>query len=593
MANDSRTAVDPDFPVEAGQIAEHFHDRDRQLADREAQLTAARADFRRERTAELERLTAAREEIERLNKQTESLNREAAHNRDRTRKLAVRYARRLRHKWSAAKAEIESQKKALEQARSQVVSETTRLQALRNEFHQHAAEEQQRQREAWAELENQHKRLAAERAETQELMARREAAMAARTAELAHREKNVGTMKSRLELETSALRQEAAGLETRAAHARSVIEEMERKREELRAELLAAAPKPEEKPQGPFVVALDRRADRDLTQWTAELEAQDRQLAQEKTNLIKLKTSLLQESVRIADERKVLAEQFALLSAARAEWQDVEARTVSELEDFARKLRLQEEDLMAREQCVASSATRRLEESQDLEQLRATLGTWQAKLTQVSQLWHTERERREHNLTLREKVHSLREAALQDTLDRWERSREEDRERLRVELQLWADDRLRMAKAAEKLDQQARAALDEIARHAARALASEDLLAETSGEGKGTTRRLQVLTKRWEKVFDRKLKDIDERRKSLAAEMARVTERYEDVHRSLKELATREDALTRRGAKMDMELSRVVISRLPQPEDALPLAEEVEETPAPVLLPFAFHSRAA
>lgn len=343
-----------DFSAEEAQLAEHFEARDRELAKRGERLQKL--------------LAAARQEREQL---------------------------------AVERAESETLKLAVEQSRSQFAEEVARFNALRSEFLAAAAEGKERLRDAWAEFESHRQRVAAERAELREFHTKQEAAQAARAADLVQREKAVANLKARLETETTALRLETAGLEARAVHARAIVEELERKRDALRAELLAAAPKPESEAADQRV-ALDRRADRDLVKWVAELDDQDRRLTQEKANLARLKTSLEWEATSLADQRKVLAEQFAMLAAARSDWQDAEGRTVAEMEELARGLRLREEELAAREERWAQIESLRKAESHDLEQLRARLEAWQTKLATVSDLWHAERERRERELAERE-----------------------------------------------------------------------------------------------------------------------------------------------------------------------------------------------
>ncbi|HEY3788307.1 MAG TPA: hypothetical protein VGL71_05595, partial [Urbifossiella sp.] len=521
--------VDADIPIEAAQIAEHFHAREEQLAEHERQLIAARAEFRKERDAEREKLAAERTEIDRLQREAQTLHREAGRERDRTRRLAVRYARRVRHKWADVRVELETQQKAIDEARGQFSAEIARFNHLQSEFQLAAAEEKERQREAWAELETHRKRMVAEWTETNSLFAKQETALAARSAEVAQREQVVAGTKARLDKETAGLRQEAAGLEARAAHSRGIVEELEKKRDELRSELLALVPKPAVEPPGEFSVALDRRGDRDLTQWAAELDAQDQRIVQEKANLARLKESLDRETTTLADQRKVLAEQYAMLSAARSDWQNVEARTVMEMEELARALRHKEEEVAARDERLVKADARRREEAHDLWRQRLRLEAWQSKLTMVSRVWHVERERREGELTVQAKTLSIREATLREMFERWEQAREEERERLQTELQLWADDRLRMAKAAEEFDRRGNEMLGELATHAARAMAAEDLLAETTGKGKGVTRRFQVLRKRWDRVFAKKLAEADGRRAAVAADLAQLDDRYRDV----------------------------------------------------------------
>ena len=594
--------------------------------DHDEQLTSARAAFRTERDAERAKLASERVEVDRLQREAQTFHSEATRNRDRTKRLAVRYARRVRQQWTDVRTELEAKQNALDEARGQFSAEVVRFTAVRSEIHASAVEEQERHRITWAELEAHRKRLVAEWTESHELNAKQEAALAARSNEFSRREQALAGLKAKLENETANLRLEAAGLEARANHARGIVEELEAKRDVLHAELLAAAPIPEEAPASEFRVPLSRAADRDLTQWVTELDAQDRQQAQEKIRLAAVKASLDREAITIADHRKVLAEQFAMLGAARSDWQDVESRTVAEMEELARALRLREEELAAREERLLKADARRREDAHDLWQLRLRMEAWQSKLIGISQVWHAERERRESDLTIRARAIGDREGTLQTMFDRWEQSRESDRERLQAELQLWANDRACMTQAAEDYERRNRELLGELAGHAARALASEDLLAETAAPGKGTTRRFAVLRKRWERVFTQKLAAIDARRTASALELARLDERYREVHRSLKEIAERENELNDRAARtqllllgepgvlaaedavepLNMDASATELDALRAefermahalleagvPEEELPwAAEEVESEPD--VLPFAFHARAA
>src|SRR5207244_4365150 len=84
--------------------------------------------------------------------------------------------------------------------------------------------------------------------------------------------------KTRLQREVAALREEAAALDARARNARQVVDELEQRRAELRAEALAPAATGAE-PPFELRVALDRAADRDLGTWAAELADRQRRLA--------------------------------------------------------------------------------------------------------------------------------------------------------------------------------------------------------------------------------------------------------------------------------------------------------------------------
>jgi hypothetical protein len=356
--------------------------------------------------------TNASAEIASAKAEADRIRREAARERDHVKKLAARYARQAKHKLDAIRAHLEAQQSQLDEARGQFSAELVRFDHARQDFARQCQDELAKQKQAWAELESQRARLNASRTEMQQHAAKQDAALAARAAELGEREKHLGRLKSKLEAETASLRQEAAGLEARTTHARAVVEELEQKRDELRAEILATMAKPQPEPKGEYFVPLDRKADRDLAKWTADLDAQERRQTEEKAALAKLKAALEREAIAVADQRKVLAEQFALLGAARAEWQEQEGRTVAELEDLARTMRQREEDLAAREERLHLLAAGRREDAGELEQQRARLDEWQAKFIHVSQLWHSERERREAELTERARELSAREAAL-------------------------------------------------------------------------------------------------------------------------------------------------------------------------------------
>jgi ABC-type phosphate transport system auxiliary subunit len=136
-------------------------------------------------------------------------------------------------------------------------------------------------------------------------------------------------------------------------------------------------------------------------------------------------------------------------------------------------------------------------------------------------------------------------------------------------------------------------------------------------------RRLAVLRKRWERLFDRKVKEIDNRRAEVSAELAALTQRHQQLHSVLANVIEREGASNTSAAATDLqaatsgkmpartasavipelealraELERVAVfmldMELPEPltssEQDLPWGmEEAPETPASV---FQFESSA-
>jgi chromosome segregation ATPase len=546
-------------------VVHHTDQHDQQLAE-------ARAAFRRERDADRRQIAADREEADRLKREARALHKEAARTRDRTRGLAARYARQARQKLAGVRADVEARQAAVDEARGQLSAEVARFEIARSEFHATAAEEKDRLREAWAALDAQRRRAAAEHAEANDFAARQEAALAARAADLAAREQALGGTRAKLDKECAGLRTEVAGLEARAENARAAVEELERRRDQVRADLLGPVVAPDQEPPGELVVALDRAADRDLTRFAAELDARDQQLVEEKAAVGKLKDALDRETTGLGDRRRVLAEQFTQLAQARAQWQETERRTVLEMEELARGLRRREQDLDARDERLVKAEARRREEAHDLWQMRLRLEAWQSKLTAVERQWHAARERRDAEYGRRAAAMTRREAGVVELFARWERARSDERERLRAELELWADDRTRLARAAGEYDRQARAVLAEVQAHAARALAAEELLAAAGVDAgsRRAARRLAVLRTRWERTFQQKLDALDDRRAAAAADLARVEERYRELHRFLADVVEREGALNTRATRADAE---TLARRTPDaPQEAAPPA---------------------
>jgi len=76
-------------------------------------------------------------------------------------------------------------------------------------------------------------------------------------------------------------------------------------------------------------------------------------------------------------------------------------------------------------------------------------------------------------------------------------------------------------------------------------------------------RRLAVLRKRWEKLFDRKVKEIDRRRAAMSAELDALTERYRRLHELLAAVVERE--ATTNNAAASADLKSIVVGPLKMP----------------------------
>lgn len=351
------------------------------------------------------------EERERLLSEARTAHREANRERNRVRKLAGRYSRKLHATLAGAHAQIETDRAAID-------AKIAKLNQSRSDFHAASAADRDQLRDAWSELEARQNRLTEEWEEANRFQAEQAAALAARAEELAARENAETSLRTQLQREivalreeTVALRGEAIALETRVRNTREVVNELEQRRAELQMEVTAAA-LPLAEPQVECQVALDRIADRDLAKWTAELEEREARLKQEGAAVQMHFAGVVKDRAELADRRRILAEQFAQLAAARAQWQEAERATVIEMEQLATTLRRRETELDAREQRLTRADSRRREDSYELWQLRLRLEAWQSKIVAYEMKWHTEREQMEADFAHREAELAQRQSLL-------------------------------------------------------------------------------------------------------------------------------------------------------------------------------------
>lgn len=329
-------------------------------------------------------------------------HRDAERERARAKRLAARLSRKLQHTFDAERAKLDAE-------RTEFELRVAKFNATQSRFNTESAEVAERQRLAWADVAARQKRLDAEHDEANRYHTEQATALDARATELTTREKAATDIKGKLQREVAALREEAAALDARVRNARATIEELERQRAELRATALAPT-----NPEAPseLLVALDRSADRDLDRWAAELADREQRLNLERSAVQALCSTLATDKDTLADRRRVLAEQFAQLAAARAHWQEAERVTLAEMEGLAHTLRRREAELDARAARLNRADARRREDAYDLWQLRLRLEAWQSKLVAYEMRWHTEREHMESDLSRRVEAVLRREAEL-------------------------------------------------------------------------------------------------------------------------------------------------------------------------------------
>jgi hypothetical protein len=567
-------------------VISRFEQQDDRLAEREQALSEARVALRAER----EQIAADRAEADRMLAESRAAHHEAIRERDHARRLAARLIRRVKYRHDRIHRDIDEREEKLTAEREKLGTALNQLLALRSHFHITAAETRDRIREAWAAVETQQRRANDEWDEAERYFAEQTARLDARSDDLSRREKLLTDKLARNEGETVGLREEAAALETRADNARKALAELERLRERARSELLGVEP---------------------TLNWTAlspsesgDLTDREAALAREKAAVSALREWLERETAELDDRKRVLAEQFALLASARAKWQATERQTMIEMEQMALELGRREADVNAREERVIRSDRRRRDDAYDLWQLRMRLEAWQTQLSAFELRWHTERAQQEADLAGRTAELLRRETEIEELFARWENARENERGRLRAELEHWAIDRQRLVKAAHDFEFQRQLLDAELSTCAARAMAAEQLVADAvhdSGSDR-VKRRLDALQKRWERLFDRKVKAIELRRADAATELAALDERYRELHRLIADVAEREAAANNRAAAVELrsaltEPSREVLHTI-HPDTAAAemtaLRNEVErlaslvinlEPPEPLALP--------
>lgn len=304
----------------------------------------------------------------------------------------------MAHSIDQREQELARRERQLHDAQRRLEARMAQFQTAQSEFHLASAALRDRLRTAWAQLEAQQKRLTDEWRETSRYHTAQAAALQAQADELAARQKADTERRTAVERDLQALRQEAAALEGRITHARQVVEELERRREQLLADIVL----PQALDEPKVKVPLNRAADRDLEKWSCDLERREEQLQHDRAALRALAAQVQKEKEELADRRRILAEQYEQIAYARRQWQDAERSTVAELEQLARTLRQREAELDAREQRLLQAEARRRQDAFELWQLRLRLEAWQAQIVAYEMRWHSERERIEADLARRE-----------------------------------------------------------------------------------------------------------------------------------------------------------------------------------------------
>lgn len=522
------------------------------------QLTAARETLRQERDRERVELDKLQADTDRRLERLKTTRTEVRAERDKVRKTYQRFLKRMKSKWSTERLTAAAARAAVDRDRTELTRQREQLQYDRDRQTEQLHEYKQRLYQAWALLAENQKRLLADRQQAEAWMAQQTALADRRMRDALDREQRLNDTLNGLEGRRAAAAAEIAGLESRANNLRGVVKRLEEQRAK------GEAPQIEnglmvslESPAGQFGLHAD--AERLL----ADLHQNSQAVTRERAKLVGEREYLDRKAVDLDDQRAILAEHVAALAIARQQWQVSEHQLLTEMEELTRQVRLRELAADDRERMLAEADAHRQEQERQSSEARVKLERWQASLAAYEAAAGADRDRAEGELTDRQAELERRASALEAVRGVWIAMRDEERSALEMELKAAADDRERLAHLCEMADRARLAYLDEAAKLAVVQLAEAEI---EQPKGK-VSRRLRVLTKRWESRFTQYQKDLNSRLEGAKAECERTDARIRELHTAVI------DATTRHAAATDAQAAA----------DRVRIAEEMRAVPAVIV----------
>ena len=516
-------------------------------ADLLAEVAAAREQFRTERDRQRADLAKRQAAAHARAKRLKTVRKELTTDRAKVRALLKRFLRRMKAKWRAERLAVAGERAgvaadaaALGRQRDEFAAERERQTAQLGEY-------KRRLYEAWELLADNQQRLLADRQQAEAWTAQQTTTAERRLKEALDREQRLNDTLTGQEARRNAAAAEIAGLEVRAANLREVVRKLDGQR--------AAGGGP-----AGGVVPLDAPAFHpahaaEADEVLAGLHETAQAVTREKAKLAGAHAVLDRRATAVADDRLVLAEQVATLTAVRERWQQDERRLLADLEDLARQVRARELEADERERAAARTEADRREREAGLADLRARLEGWQAALSAYEAAAGGERGRQEAELTERRRELERRAAALEAVRGVWMAMRDGERANLHAELYAVEDERAKVAAAHAAADAGRREHLAAAERFAAAELAR----AEADEDG----RRVRVLRKRWERRFERLRKEAEGEGERAAAERQRADDRVRELHAAVVEATTRQAAASDAQAAADRRRITDEVSAVP------------------------------
>lgn len=510
--------------------------REEQLRRLAQELAVAREEFRKARAKQQAELAEQRAELAARRAEVGQLQAAARADRFRARNLYKRLKARSEAEATAAVQKVAGEREDLERREERMRGETDTLRHERAEFTLQMAEHQKRMRDGWEQLNENQRRLLADREQAEAWIATQTATLDRRAASVDEKHGQMDARHAALDARAASLVSEIAGLEARALNTRAVLKHLDDRRARVEAEIAVGT-------AAPTTAALvwDGHATQSLAtvkpvdRLMFELQSGEQQLQRDRARLSAAESELDRRESDLGDQRAILVEQVAALVAARQTWQSSEVSTVGELESLATALRARELAADERERLLLTADRGRREREQELWNLRAKVEGWQAALSTHEGALATHRGRIEADL-LGKREHLVKwEVSLDEVARAWADLRERERTHLADELAETADTRTRYARRLGEVDKLAERLVIELDRLAPVALAMEEA-AESGAAGK---RRVRVMRKRWERVFARVRTELDARRVALSVEALDAEERTKALREVTTELADR------------------------------------------------------
>lgn len=490
------------------QLAQTLTERQQQLNDLQKDLIVGREQLRQEREKfeTVQASVTARLESVRAKLRPQRLAILQA--KKRVRHIHSRFLQRMKLRWSSERKQLEAERNEFRQQQAELELQKRQLEEARLRQSAEAAQQQDRLQQAWALIGDGQRRLLADRQAGQEAVARWQRQLAERELQLESREQKVYQEEQAATDKLHDLYQEAHGLEARTARARELLEALERRRDGLEASLNSASK------VGYDPVPLDAKADQEPGKLLSELHTQMAEVERERRSLAAARSEFEKRCMELADQKTVLNEQIQALQSVQEQSLAEERQVARELETLAGELQRRELALAERDRELARLNFGFGQRHDELEQMRAKLEAWQLSLATHEIASSSARDQAQAALDHREAKLRRWQQSLTTLCHNWAELRAQEKQQLRDELARWqaaCQQHLERFRALDADRAELQLAIEQVAPPTLAAL-------ETQPESWQAARQQRLLRKRWLGHFRKLRSQIEAERQLLAKE---------------------------------------------------------------------------